>query len=83
MERGSTRVEKATRWAGDRFAGIEWHVYRMGHLTDYPIGAVRCDRGTWYALDNNGKRLPAPGCKTRRAAIFTLCKFDDHNALPN
>lgn len=30
MELGETRVEKATRWVGDKFDGIEWHVYRMG-----------------------------------------------------
>ena len=79
MELGETRVEKATRWVGDKFDGIEWHVYRMGHLTDYYVGTVRNIRSVWYAFDVDGNVLWRPGGRTRKAAIDTLCRADDLN----
>lgn len=77
MELGETRVEKATRFVGDKFDGIEWHVYRMGHLTDYYIGTVRNIRRVWVPYDAEGNVLARPGGRTRKAAIDALCKHDD------
>ena len=80
MERGETRVEKAGRG--------EWHVYRMGHLTDYFIGAVEKDAtGNWVALNDDGRKLselrPVVGGErdfnyfaTRKAAVAALVAVD-------
>lgn len=75
MERGETRVEKATRFVGDNFDGIEWHVYRMGHITDYFIGTARVVRRDWRAFDVDGREIAQ--CKSRGAAISELCRADD------
>lgn len=77
MERGETRVEKATRWVGEKFDGIEWHVYRMGHITDYFIGTVRSIRSVWVPYDVDGNALARPGGRTRKDAIKALCDADD------
>lgn len=77
MERGETRVEKATRFVGDKFDGIEWHVYRMGHLTDYFIGTVRVVRRDWRAFAADHREVAQ--CKTRKMAIDALCKHDDYH----
>lgn len=73
MERGETRVEKALR---NGF--IEWHVYRMGHLTDYYIGTVRRTR-RWRAITPGEDVTPVDAAHfpTRKAAIEALCKADD------
>lgn len=73
MERGETRVEKALQ-AG---SGIEWHVYRMGHLTDYFVGTARSERREWRAFHPSGERLDCMGFTTRREAIAALCYADD------
>ena len=77
MDRGQTRVEKATRFVGEKFDGIEWHVYRQGHLTDYCIGAVRNVRGKWVAEGETASPVDVAVFPTRRSAIVALCKADD------
>lgn len=80
MERGETRIEKATRFSGGKFDGVEYHVYRMGHLTDYPIGVVHNVRGKWKAKGEAASPVDVAVFGTRRAAIAALCKADDLNA---
>ena len=73
MERGSTRVEKALQ--SDN--GIEWHVYRMGLITDYYIGTARCVNGKWRAIADVRSPVDEGRFVSRRAAILALCKLDD------
>ena len=77
MQRGSTRVEKATLWTDGNFDGIEWHVYRMGHLTDNFIGVVRKVTGGWVSTHDKRSPVVSGMYQTRREAIASLCKLDD------
>lgn len=81
MERGETRVEKATRFVGEKFDGIEWHVYRQGHLADYFIGKVRNANGKWRVETDKPTPASEGRFPTRRAAISALCSADDRNLL--
>lgn len=81
MERGETRIEKATRRVNGNFAGVEYHVYRMGHLSDYFIGTVyNGPAGKWRAETETPSAVMEGRFATRRAAITALCKADDYRA---
>jgi len=82
MERGQTRVEKATRRVNGNFAGVEYHVYRMGHLTDYFIGTVyNGPAGKWRVETEKETPASVGRFSTRKTAIAALCSADDKNLL--
>jgi hypothetical protein len=81
MDRGETRIERATRWVGGKFEGVEYHVYRMGHLTDYFVGIVRAVNGKWRVETDKPTPASEGQFPTRRAAIAALCNADDRNRI--
>lgn len=81
MERGATRIEKATRRVNGRFMGVEYHVYRMGHLGDYFIGKVLKPYDTWRVETEKETPVSVGRFGTRKAAIAALCSADDKNLL--
>jgi hypothetical protein len=81
MEQGEVRFEKASRFVGEKFDGIEWHVYRMGRLTDYFIGSVRCVNGKWRVETDKPTPASEGRFPSRKAAVTALCSADDRNLL--